>query len=163
MNNELKETKIDDKKPLYKRWYIIVLSILLVCTFIFNLKYTFVLVSGQSMEPTYKGKQVLLADKKSITNLERFDCVIVYTDKKCLIKRVIGLPGEHIEYKDNILYIDGQAIVDDYNFGPTDDFEATIDEGNYFCLGDNRNNSLDSRYYGTFNDEHIIAKVLTKK
>jgi len=70
-----------NKKPLYKRWYIIVLCILLVVTFIFNLKYTFVLVAGNSMNPTYNGKQVLIADKKDTEDLERFDVVIVYTDK----------------------------------------------------------------------------------
>lgn len=152
-----------NKKPLYKRWYIILLCILLVATFIFNLKYTFVLVSGNSMNPTYNGKQVLIADKKDIDDLERFDVVIVYTDKKCLIKRVIGLPGETIEYKENNLYIDGQRIVDDYNFGPTEDFSATISENGYYCLGDNRNHSLDSRFYGEFTDDHIIAKVLFVK
>ena len=141
--NDVKETK---KVPLYKRWYIIVLLVLFVITSIFNLKYTFVLVAGESMEPTYHGKQVVLADK-TVDEFERFDSVIVYTDKKCLIKRVIGLPGETVEYKDNCLYIDGQRIVDDYNFGPTEDFKVTLSDTGYYCLGDNRNNSLDSRYY----------------
>jgi signal peptidase I len=71
------------------------------------------------------------------------------TPSEDYIKRVIGLPGETIEGIDGVVYIDGQPLKEDYlkepmegSFGP-----FTIPEGHYFMMGDNRNDSLDARYW----------------
>lgn len=161
MNNSNNEITINNKKkkvPLYKNCYVITICITLLFIFMFNLKFTIVLVSGSSMEPTYHNGDLLLAEKH--TEINRFDKVIIITDNKFIIKRIIGLPGETIEYKNNNLYVNGKLIKDIYRNGNTNDFSVTISNNGYYCLGDNRENSRDSRYFGEFNRQSIFAKVI---
>ena len=81
-----------------------------------------------------------------------------------MVKRIIGLPGEHIEYKDNILYVDGKKISDSRS-SSTKDFKLefigydTIPKDMYLVLGDNRTNSSDSRTFGLVKKSDIIGKV----
>ena len=93
------------------------------------------------------------------SRLKRFDIVVVDNGKDYLIKRVIGLPGEEIEYKDNKLYVNGKEVNDKYGNGKTSDFKVKVGKNKYFVLGDNRTNSLDSRYYGSFNKKKILGKT----
>ena len=90
---------------------------------------------------------------------KRFDIVVVDNGKDLIIKRVIGLPGEKIQYKDNSLYINGKKINDPYGNGNTEDFELKIPKGKYFVLGDNRQNSMDSRFFGPFSKSQIKGKT----
>ncbi|WP_419785629.1 signal peptidase I [Pseudodesulfovibrio sp.] len=89
-------------------------------------------------------------------------------ESKDFIKRVIGLPGETIEVKDKVVYIDGKALDEPYvhhtkagsmpvrdNFGP-----YVIPQGQYFMMGDNREGSYDSRWWGTVKREKIVGKAL---
>ena len=109
-------------------------------------------VDGSSMYPTLENKDVgysLVITK--LIGVNRFDIVVVDQGEKLLVKRVIGLPNETIEYKDNVLYIDGTKYEEPYlSDVTTDDFKVELNEDEYYCLGDNRNVSLDSRYYGPF-------------
>ena len=93
------------------------------------------------------------------SNIKRFDIVVVDNGKDYLIKRVIGLPNEEIEYKDNKLYINGKLVKDKYGNGNTKDFKVTVNNNSYYVLGDNREDSLDSRYYGSFNKKKILGKT----
>jgi signal peptidase I len=84
-------------------------------------------------------------------------------DSRNFVKRVIGLPGETLEIKDGKVYIDGVELDEPYiseeiNF---DYGEITIGEGKYFVMGDNRNNSRDSRYInvGPLDEELIVGKA----
>ena len=86
-------------------YVIIVLVVILIRMFII----TPVQVDGSSMEPTLKNKEVLLL-KKYNKNYKRFDIVVLNSDRGRLIKRVIGLPGETIEYKNNKLYINNKVV-----------------------------------------------------
>ena len=149
------------KKPFYKRiWFRINIGIIIVIL-IFNYFFTISLVSGSSMNPTYNDGDILLC--KRHYDIWRFDVVTIASKKanNILIKRVIGLPGETITYKDNQLYINGEPIIQDelYNFGEVEDLEITLKSNEFFCMGDNRSDSLDSRYFGPFTDKEIFAKV----
>ena len=131
-------------------------GIVVIIFLILNLFFAIAVVSGDSMYPTYTNGQVLLTAK--YYDINRFDVVTVYYDT-ILIKRVIGMPNETIKYEDNILYINGEQVDDPYNT-VTEDFEITLGDDEYFCLGDNREVSWDSRRYGAFNRMYIIAEVL---
>ena len=80
-----------------------------------------------------------------------------------IIKRVIGIGGDHIDIKDNQVYLNGKLLEEDYINGVmtnNEDMSIDIPEGKVFVMGDNRNNSLDSRRLGYFDfDEDVIGKV----
>lgn len=136
-------------------------AIALICAFIL-MRFVFYpsVIDGKSMEPNYHANDFglgMIISKNFGVN--RFDTVIIEINKdKCIIKRVIGLPNEVIEYKDNCLYINGEYIEEDF-LGDvhTDDFIYELKDNEYYCLGDNRDISADSRYYGPFNYEDFIA------
>ena len=130
----------------------IILAIVLIRTFI----VTPVRVNGTSMHPTLKDGEIMILNKidYSFNDIERFDIVVVKTDHNKLIKRVIGLPGETLKYENNTLYIDGEEIEEPYLKEPTEDFDINelgykkLPKDCYFVMGDNRDNSNDSRLLG---------------
>ena len=139
---------------------ITIICIILIRAFI----TTPVRVDGISMDNTLKDGEILLLNKLD-NNYERFEVVVFTIQGERLIKRVIGLPGEKVEFKDNSLYINDALIEDNYGTGITSDFnigELDIDkikEDEYLLIGDNRNDSLDSRYFGTIKKKDIIGTV----
>ncbi len=144
-------------------YIVIIVVVVLIRTFII----TPVIVSGDSMVPTLKNKQLLLLNKIDyrFNNINRFDIVVIRVDKNEIIKRVIGLPGETIEYRNNSLYIDGHELTSDYNF-ETDDFTLKsicncdkIPQDKYLVLGDNRSVSADSRIIGLIDKKDIEGSV----
>ena len=127
-------------------------------------------VVGSSMSPTFKNQDILILNKfyYRFFDIKRFDIVsLEYDDTKYLIKRVIGLPGDKIEYKDNILYVNGVAIEESFLDADvvTNDFSLSdlgydvIPEDMYLVLGDNRGDSLDSRDIGLITKKSILGKV----
>lgn len=139
---------------------IIILVVVLIRAFL----VTPVRVQGSSMVPTLEGGEILLL-KKYDTSYKRFDIVVLNKDSSKLIKRIIGLPGEHVAYKDSHLYVNDEEINED--FLPSDisfsDFDTlllgnyTIPEGEYLVIGDNRNNSTDSRIFGFVKKKEILG------
>lgn len=129
-------------------------------------------VIGSSMYPTLEEGEVGLSDVIGyrLNGLDRFDIAIIYVEQKdeYLVKRVIGLPGETVSYTDGRLYIDGEYVEEDFlktEYAETYDGvfmedveEITLGEDEYFCLGDNRPRSTDSRYYGPFKKDKIKCK-----
>ena len=118
-------------------------------------------VNGRSMNNTLKNGDIMILDiiGYRTSKLKRFEIIVIDNGKDYLIKRVIALPGEELEYKDNKLYINGKEIQDKYGKGKTRDFKTKVDKDSYFVLGDNREDSLDSRYYGAFNKKKILGKT----
>lgn len=108
------------------------------------------------MQETLQHKDIMILDKISyrFQKVKRFDIVVIHLDEEDIIKRVVGLPGEKIEYKDQKLYINGEYVKEDFYHEETDDFDLskfkskTIPKDSYFVLGDNRVESLDSRVLG---------------
>ena len=127
-----------------------------------------IVVDGESMQSTLLDQDRMIVNKidYKVTDPKRFDIVVFHAPEgKDYIKRVIGLPGETIEYKNDVLYVDGKAYNEpylDHNkeevTGPlTEDFTATVPDGEIFVMGDNRRNSKDSRHIGTVAFEKIIG------
>lgn len=137
----------------------IILFIILLRTFII----TPVRVNGDSMNNTLHNGEILFLDKISykFNDIERFDIVVINYKGERLIKRVIGLPGETLKFSDGKLYINDKLIKEDYLDEVTNDFiyDGVIKENCYFVMGDNRDDSLDSRYFGCFDKENILGKV----
>lgn len=144
-------------------------AIIIVVVVLFRLFIaTPVRVNGGSMESTLYDGDILILNKLN-TNYKRFDVVVINKKvngvKTKLVKRIIGLPGENIEYKDNVLYINDD-ILEDVSISRTSNFTLSdlydiekIPEDTYFVMGDNRNNSSDSRDYrvGLIKKSEIIG------
>jgi signal peptidase I len=134
----------------------------LVRTFLFE-NYR---VVGRSMEPTLENDQFLVVSKLDyrLHDPRRGD-IIVFRDPRAddrkLIKRVIGLPGEVVEITNGYVSIDGYPLDEPYIKSPGRYTEAAIavPEGQYFVLGDNRNNSSDSHTWGTLAKTKIVGKA----
>lgn len=121
-------------------------------------------VDGNSMYPTLNNREFLLLTKFD-HSYERFDIVVLKYNKQKLVKRVIGLPGETVEYKGNKLYVNGKVIEEEFKLFETKDFNITelgydvIPEDYYFVVGDNRNASLDSRRIGLIHRKDIEGTI----
>lgn len=141
----------------------IILAIILIRTFI----VTPVRVNGTSMYSTLKDGEIMILNKINywFNDIKRFDIVVVETENNKIIKRVIGLPGETLKYEDNILYIDGQEVKEPYLKEKTEDFNISkldykkIPQDCYFVMGDNRDNSNDSRIIGCVKRDQIKGKT----
>lgn len=134
------------------------------------------MVSGQSMYPTLENKDLLLVNKLAYKNEvpDRGDIIIFNTDlidmktnkKKILVKRVIALPNEHLVIKENKVYINGKCIEEDYLSGvyTEGDIDCIVPIDHVFVMGDNRENSDDSRkeYIGTISVEDIVGKAFIR-
>jgi signal peptidase I len=135
---------------------------LLVRTFLFE-NYR---VVGASMQPTLENGEFLAVNKLGyrLHEPQRGD-IIVFQDPNApgrkLIKRIIGLPGETVEMTNGAVLIDGQALPEPYLDDPGAYTRApsVVPEDEYFVLGDNRNNSSDSRSWGMLPREDIVGKA----
>ena len=132
-------------------------------------------VRGNSMQPTLQNKDSLILDKLSyrFTTPKRYDVVIFpgamneSGKKEMYIKRVIGLPGEQVEIRDGSVFINGEKLTyDTYGAGITEGGREystiKLKKNEYYCLGDNRENSEDSRYIGPvrLNRKHLSSPDL---
>ncbi len=147
------------------KFFIIIFVLLFLMVYLVSITQ----VVGDSMSPTLDNQEVLILNKAKyrFTDVKRGDIIaFTYEDTKYLIKRVIGLPGDHISIIDNKVYINGRYYAEDYlKDVDTPDFDLQdlgyneVPEGMYFVLGDNRDNSLDSRKIGLVSKEDIIGEI----
>lgn len=144
-------------------YIVVVISVVLIRTFLI----TPAVVDGKSMEPTLHNNNIVLLNKLDyrFNDIERFDVVVVNFEGEKLIKRIIALPGEHVEYKENNLYIDGFVVDENFKHATTNDFKLEkigylkIPGDKYFVVGDNRNDSVDSRMIGLVDKKDIVGSV----
>ena len=152
------------------------LAIVAVTTVTFTKIIIPVRVDGQSMYPTLHDEDIAIVNALSLerSDIKRFDIVVLKCEKldKDIVKRVIGLPGDTLVYRDDKLYINGTYYDEKYLNKDyiakakikyqtelfTNDFEITLNDDEIFVLGDNRLQSADSRTLGTFKYSDIIGK-----
>lgn len=165
MKEKFKITKEDVKDLIMTAVFALALSTIIL-TF-FRITY----VKGHSMDGTLHDGQRLVLSKCNYwfgNTLERND-IVVFERKdlstRYLIKRVVGIAGDHVVIKDNQLYINDELINEDYIKEPmiTEDLDIVVPDGKVFCMGDNRNKSTDSRKfiigYVDVNRE-VVGKVI---
>ena len=153
---EPKEQKSMAREILEMVFYLVIA--LLAALFIVNFVGQRTQVDGHSMDPTLADGQNLILDKVSyrFRDPERYDIIVFPFEengkKEHFIKRIIGLPGETVQIIDGYVYINGEKLESDIygaevmkNPGRAAE-PITLGEDEYFVLGDNRNNSEDSRY-----------------
>ena len=142
-----------------KDYILIIIAVLIIRTFI----VTPAIVDGASMDYTLEDGQLVFINKfvYNVKDVERFDIVVLNNeeDNDRIIKRIIGLPNEKIEYNNNQLYVNGKLVEQNYEVEQTEDFTVVTKENEYFVLGDNRNVSKDSRMLGNFNKKDIVGRV----
>ena len=146
--------------------YIVIIILVVIIRTYF---VTPVIVSGDSMKPTLNDGEMLLERKINYNDktIKRFNIVVIKGDKDEIIKRIIGLPGEHISYKNNKLYVNDKLVKENFKFRDTEDFNleevctcSKIPEGKYLVLGDNRPISKDSRIIGLIDNNDIKGKAV---
>ncbi len=142
----------------YIPYLIIILVVIIIRTFI----ATPIKVNGPSMFTTLEDGDIMILNKigYKVHGLKRFDIVVVKTDKKPIIKRIIAFPGESVSYIDGKLYINEKEVEDKYSLSETADFdEVKLKDDEYFVMGDNRILSQDSRIIGPIKKDQILGKT----
>ncbi|MDP1421023.1 signal peptidase I [Peribacillus simplex] len=179
MNKKQREgLRLENRKEVFS-WIKAILIAVILAFLIRTYIFAPIVVDGESMMPTLQDHERIVLTKfgTNIDNIDRFDIVVFHaTVDKDYIKRVIGLPGDHIEYKDDTLYINGKAYEEPYldkyknqmaaGVPLTESFKLeditgsmTVPEDQLFLMGDNRQNSLDSREIGTISVDEIVGKA----
>ena len=167
----MEENKVEEQS-FYKRhkakfnFAYMVIICLVIAKLITSFVFISVVVDGSSMEKTLQEGDKGITDGVfyKVFGIDRFDIVIVKPKKYdgLLVKRVIGLPGETIEYKDSVLYVNGEIVEEEFltegvktesYYG--NDIKITLKDNEYYVLGDNRLNSSDSRSFGAVTKKEI--------
>lgn len=157
-------------------------GVCLVAILLKNLIFVEYKVEGVSMQPTYEEGRLLSINKLGVyfTPLKRFDIVVFYppNSDEIYVKRVIGLPGDEIHYKDDQLYVNNKAVNEPFlplkdnsnvtkltgNFTLEEITNDTkIPKGYIFVIGDNRLQSRDSRHFGLVKMDDVIGTAGDRK
>ncbi len=166
------EYNINEETAWLRRGVHWIVNVVLVVALAWFLVYSFgvqVRVSGNSMQPLLDADDVVLVNRLcyDLGRPDRFDVVVFEReDNKKNVKRVIGLPGETVQIKGGLVYIDDQLLaaqdgLEQVSLAGMADNPIRLGEDEYFLLGDNRDSSEDSRFanIGNVKKEQIQGKV----
>ncbi len=162
------EKEQKDIKKERKEWIISFVVAITIALIIRIFVFEIVIVQQTSMYPTLKNDERVGLCKLAYTVSEpkRGDiAVIKISEEKNYVKRIIALEGESISIKDSKVYINGEALEEDYlpEGLAYDDFdEITVPSGQFFAMGDNRPGSIDSRMLGCFEKSALRGKVVIR-
>lgn len=170
-NEKEKKLTWQENLVLYLHDLVIYVSVILLA---FLLLFRVIVVDGDSMYSTlWDGDYLLLVSNLLYPNPDAGDIVVVskqsFDDGKPIVKRVIATEGQivDIDFENGIVYVDGLPIREDYVNTPTNrqegmSFPIIVDKGCYFVMGDNRNNSRDSRSpdIGQIDRREILGKAI---
>ena len=175
---DLDKEKVEEKEFSWTREILSTAAYLLVVVALTFLFVQFVgqrtHVNGDSMNVTLEDGDNLIVDKLSyrFSDPKRFDIIVFpyqYQEKTYYIKRIIGMPGETVQVIDGMVYIDGEMLDETYGmeimqYAGVASEPITLGEEEYFVLGDNRNNSSDSRdpSVGNIQEDQIIGKAFLR-
>ena len=171
-DKQAKPEKIEQSK-MKENIGLVIYCMIVVAIMFFVIKFVGqrTIVIGDSMNPTLHENENLITDKITYRFKEpkRFDIIVFpYKDNtsKLLIKRIIGMPGETVQIKNGRVYINDHELNENYgnaimNDGGVADNAIILGEDEYFVLGDNRNNSQDSRFasVGNVHRSDIIGRA----
>jgi signal peptidase I len=156
-----------------KSWMLSLGIALIIVLFVRTFLFAPYIVEGASMEPTLHNHEKIFVNKIStISGFERGQIIIIEGKEDHYVKRIIGLPGDKIQMRNDQLYINDKVVKESYlsynrevaeqmGINLTDDFETiTVPENQYFVMGDNRLVSMDSRNgLGLIERERIVGKL----
>ncbi len=121
-------------------------------------------MGGSSMDPTLKDKTNYPIESVKSEDLQRGDIIVFKHEGNTMAKRLIALPGETIEIRKGVIFIDGTQLDEPYASAPdanSYDYPSTkLGSDEYFVLGDNRNASSDSHVYGPISGKDITSRVV---
>lgn len=139
-----------------------VLAIGVICFIISKYMFCICIIHGDSMNPTYLDKQIVLENKMS-DDFKTNDVVVIKKNSKKLIKRVIGCPYDKLVIREGYIYVNDVKYNDLYieDSGILKE-EVILENNEYFVMGDNVNNSIDSRFseIGIIKKDEIRGKVI---
>ena len=164
---------VSSPKKLFRdaRDIIIIMTVFMLAYVLF---FRAVVVVGNSMYDTLiNGDRLLLVSNSLYRNPQPGDIIVAskdsFRDGECIIKRVIAVEGDlvDIDFANGIVYVNGEALEEEYVFSPTVDpegvkFPLTVESGCVFVMGDNRRDSMDSRslQIGQIDEREILGKVI---
>jgi len=144
------------------RWTAQVIALVFLLTYLIWYPQVYKIV-GESMTPSLQDGEKAMVIHQNYS-ISRFDIVILNNEAKLLIKRVVGLPGEEVEYINGRLCINSQRVSETFLYGfrrtPIEAYRFRLAADEYFVLGDNRPDSMDSRAFGPVKRKCIEGKMV---
>ncbi len=149
-DKEKKENKVWGIVKEIIPYVVILVAVILIRTYL----VTPIIVSGDSMNPTLKGGEVMILNKRG--KIEKGNIVVAKYKNEEIIKRVIAMPGDTISCENGKVYVNDHLVEENFIKGETPDFDRIkLGDDEYYLMGDNRANSKDSTELGPFKKDKI--------